>query len=248
MPVDVECKLCGDVVSLVPAKAKKRKYCSRSCQAEAQKKRITKNCKNCGDEMCVRPSRKGKKYCSKRCYERARGNIMTAECVSCKQMFSYLESQRENAKYCSVDCMDKKVTVKCANCGEQTKEHAYRVKQTERHYCDQECYLEGHRGENHHCWKGGVERGPQAVWDRIRKIVLKQDGEQCIKCGILRGDHKNEYDQDLHVDHITPLSEFDDWREAHKFSNLQTLCVKCHQEKTINERTTHNQYDKEEPS
>ena len=64
----------------------------------------------------------------------------------------------------------------------------------------------------------------------IRKYIRKRDYGECNWCG--------EYDPRFHIDHIKPLYEqkglpseeidFKYWDER----NLQTLCRKCHKEKT----------------
>ena len=64
----------------------------------------------------------------------------------------------------------------------------------------------------------------------IRKYIRKRDYGECAHCG--------DYDSRFHVDHIKPLYEQKDvpshqidlsyWDER----NLQTLCRKCHKEKT----------------
>jgi len=79
-----------------------------------------------------------------------------------------------------------------------------------RKYCSDECcenFL-----NRFHIWQ----------WDRVRQKVLKRDNYTCVKCGFHTG-------YNLIVDHIKPIAlggkEYD-------LDNLQTLCEKCHREKT----------------
>ena len=61
-------------------------------------------------------------------------------------------------------------------------------------------------------------------WQKLRRWVKDRDGWRCVKCGSPGR---------LDVDHITPS-----WRGGDKWSmsNLQTLCRRCHREKTALER------------
>lgn len=69
-------------------------------------------------------------------------------------------------------------------------------------------------------------------WEN-REAVVQRDGEKCIQCGTTREEHKNQWHQDLHVNHI------DDYgrnvvkkTQNNSLENLETLCVKCHAIKT----------------
>ena len=76
-----------------------------------------------------------------------------------------------------------------------------------------------------------------------RKRIWLRDGGECNKCGRVQPRKSRIHDLKWHVDHIKPLWEqknkkFDEidlnyWRE----NNLQTLCTKCHTEKTSEEAT-----------
>jgi hypothetical protein len=55
-------------------------------------------------------------------------------------------------------------------------------------------------------------------WSRIKEEVKKRDGNSCVIC-------KSVYN--LHVDHMTYRG-----MGKEKLSDLQTLCLKCHAEKT----------------
>lgn len=59
----------------------------------------------------------------------------------------------------------------------------------------------------------------------LRVIIILRDGEACIKCGMTRDEHQEEYKRDITVDHI------DKNRKNNSPSNLQTLCIPCHTRK-----------------
>jgi 5-methylcytosine-specific restriction endonuclease McrA len=55
----------------------------------------------------------------------------------------------------------------------------------------------------------------------VRKYVFTRDKYQCRSCG------KTNQQTQLHIDHIIPLAK----GGSNDISNLQTLCVKCNQQK-----------------
>ncbi|CAH0650399.1 MULTISPECIES: HNH endonuclease [Pseudomonas] len=60
-------------------------------------------------------------------------------------------------------------------------------------------------------------------WRRIRDRILLRDNYTCQACGLVT--------KDLEVDHIINVAE----GGSDDDSNLQALCVPCHQEKTAAE-------------
>lgn len=79
-------------------------------------------------------------------------------------------------------------------------------------------------------------------WREARAVVLERDRGRCLSCGL-------EVGRGYHVDHIIPLHQwpardlaalaqhnFLEWYEPWLLANLQTLCVDCHECKTVNER------------
>ena len=61
-------------------------------------------------------------------------------------------------------------------------------------------------------------------WKSIRKKVRERDNFTCQRCGIT----EKKLGHALPVHHIIPLRKFDSWKEANVFSNLVSLCPKCH--------------------
>jgi len=84
------------------------------------------------------------------------------------------------------------------------------------------------RGEEHPHWKDGEDARYGKNWQQERKKALQRDGQQCQRCGISAEEHQRKIGMDLHVHHITPAREFDDYNERNKLSNLITLCAACH--------------------
>ncbi len=59
-------------------------------------------------------------------------------------------------------------------------------------------------------------------WDKIRKKVLRRDGNRCQVCGA------SGIGQSLHVHHIHPFKSFTSRETANQLQNLITLCPSCH--------------------
>ena len=72
---------------------------------------------------------------------------------------------------------------------------------------------------------------------QIREKVIQRDVEKCVKCGIGREEHKQRWNQDLHVDHIDNYGR-NVIKEAknNNLENLQTLCIRCHRSKSAKEQ------------
>lgn len=81
-------------------------------------------------------------------------------------------------------------------------------------------------------WNGrdfyGKSASPGSKWSNLRDRVLNRDEHKCVRCGSMNN---------LQVDHKTPLK----LGGKNIMSNLQTLCVDCHQLK--HNREFDNDYD-----
>lgn len=84
------------------------------------------------------------------------------------------------------------------------------------------------RGETHYMWKEGKDVRYGKNWLSQRKKAKERDSHECRSCGITAEEHKEKFDMDLHVHHITPAREFEDYRKRNRLSNLMTLCAACH--------------------
>ncbi|WP_229126580.1 HNH endonuclease [Halapricum desulfuricans] len=92
-------------------------------------------------------------------------------------------------------------------------------------------------GPDHPTWKGGygdISYGPN--WYKQRKGALERDSFECQMpgCSIDRETHRERWDRDLNVHHITPLGTFIDangvldYERANRLENLITLCQRHH--------------------
>lgn len=123
-------------------------------------------------------------------------------------------------------------TVECETCGTEMERQKWRVKQNERHFCDNECRGEWvsqtNNQENNPNWKGGHhEYGPSWTQER-RQIVRARDNNRCQICRMEQEEHQERWGEKLHVHHIIPAREFDNHEERNAKDNLITLCCECH--------------------
>ena len=62
-------------------------------------------------------------------------------------------------------------------------------------------------------------------WSRVRRQIFQRDGHRCTSCG---------RPGRLECDHVTPL-EREPGQDPYNVNGLQTLCRRCHIEKTRQE-------------
>ena len=58
-------------------------------------------------------------------------------------------------------------------------------------------------------------------WRVLSRKRIQDDGYKCVKCGAFATE----------VDHIIPIQTPEGWERRYDYDNLQSLCVKCHNEK-----------------
>jgi len=122
--------------------------------------------------------------------------------------------------------------VECEYCGVEKDVPMWKLDRHEMFFCNNSCrgqwLSKNNVGENHPRWEGGTARyGPGWNISKKRKI-RRRDGHQCQDCAMTQKKHLEEYNQKLHVHHITPARKIDDPGVRHAERNLVTLCTRCH--------------------
>jgi uncharacterized protein YjcR len=79
-------------------------------------------------------------------------------------------------------------------------------------------------------WNGGeTPYGPG--WNASKRAeVRERDGYTCQdpSCSVTQAEHRNQYDEKLHVHHLIKARDIDDPEERNAMGNLITLCRDCH--------------------
>ena len=186
-------------------------FCSRKCyalwrraQPLAARKRTQLTCANCGTKFIKWDYRiqKGRKdFCSRACCN---------------------EWQRKQ-----VDT--NRITQTCAICGKpfQVLKSLLRLRPNSGKYCSKRCGAQAAsnrmRGAGNPNWKDGISYESTKLyrrfWHQARK-ARKRDNYTCQICG------STERPQVVH--HIKRVGSFQQPEQAHKLSNLVTLCRSCH--------------------
>jgi 5-methylcytosine-specific restriction endonuclease McrA len=60
----------------------------------------------------------------------------------------------------------------------------------------------------------------------LRLLALERDGYRCCTC------KEAVSNKTAQVDHLNPVSRFKRPVDANRLDNLQTLCIRCHKQKT----------------
>lgn len=202
-----------------------------------------RTCVNCGDEFYDSKSRR--KYCDS-CHSNAgqnngnwSGAKETTTCQTCDAVFDYYPSEKDGV-YCE-DCVStadgllpenpaqkNRVETECTYCGDDMTVVPSRLNDREHGvFCSRTCHgawlSTNVVGPDHHQWEGGEIRYG-GTWWRVRKRALARDEYQCQKCGRSSDDLGRNPD----VHHIERVRDFDDPSDAHRLSNVVTLCRSCH--------------------
>lgn len=150
-------------------------------------------------------------------------------CPECGDEFTP-DYQDARVEYCSRECvaesLSERVSLECVECGSTFEVRPSRKDQAT--FCSVECFSNGVRGEGHWRWKGGPPVYGKGWNEAKREQVRERDGYECVACGMSNNDHKVNYDESLHVHHVTPAREFDDAKKRNDPDNLITLCSRCH--------------------
>lgn len=188
-------------------------------------------CPTCERLFYRPPSKSGRPYCSRDCFYKARyGRFrITAKCIQCggKFLTSQFKEANSRGKFCSFKCRcnynKRRILCSCANCSTLFEKKVSQHRRHTNHFCSSKCSRKFHRGERHPLFNGGSGYGPgwRAIADRIR-----HRDKTCRRCGKT----KQQNGRKLDVHHIIPFDWFGyDMRvNAHRDSNLITLCKSCH--------------------
>lgn len=191
-------------------------------------------CQECGKDYETskyKAERSDNNFCSQSCYGNWIGGTEECRCEYCGSEFRRYSSAVSNRNFCDKDCHDKwqrenrggesdanfkggKIEVECAVCGSAVRDYPSRINRSDQNYCSRECSVIGNRNDEYRVLIDDVRDSYK--WEIVREEVLERDRKRCQECGA---------DTELHVHHITPLSE---GGEPFDKSNLVTLCKTCH--------------------
>lgn len=146
------CPSCGSVFNAIKSL---KVYCCRGCKNKSKKK-IYKQCPECGKEMFVYPN---KKFCSKLCANLSRRLKQRGPLTG-----QYL---------------------KCEECGGDFYAAPYRIKEGIR-FCSQKCAATNRMRvkERHPRWRGGLsEQEYPKEFHWIRNKIKKEFNFTCVLCG-----------------------------------------------------------------
>lgn len=192
------------------------KYCSHECYCKASRTVEERKCLICGTKFRPHANNRTGKYCSRKCRDDASREVSTKP-MPCKQCGKLFTQSYVGNEFCSRQCYGKSITTikprKCRLCGKQFRPHHSAQVGI---YCSTECRDTAQRS-NHP--RAGNNFSPS------QKTKIKaRDKNRCVICGSTKR---------LEVDHKKPVA----CGGTNALSNGQTLCHKCHVEKTTRELT-----------
>lgn len=190
---------------------------------------------SCGEQYETPPSkakRTDSNYCSQSCYsDSIGGGKVEVSCEWCGEQFERYASNVADSTFCDKECHDKhqrenpstdkdapgwkggKKVATCDWCGCEYSDYPSRIERTDGNYCSRDCTWKSRREESDIDHRRVMQSGE---WRVVRERVLERDRKRCQECG---------HGENLHVHHITPLSE---GGEKYDMDNLVTLCQTCH--------------------
>lgn len=263
MPVIKRCLNCDSEMKVKPSQIERKKYCSKKCKGEYQRKFPTsfthlkngKNveCNNCGKLFYRKNSSISEKnFCNRGCRnEFLRKNAQSNnqhlkkrlffKCKECDGTFEVIESRKESAKFCSIECLGKsngrraaiqlrnRIEVNCTNCDTPIEKKPSVI--TNWNFCNVQCMAEFYEesgaftGEKNGAWLGGKMTYYGPNWLSQRRRARERDNYCCQECGIT----EKEYGRELSVHHKKRFKLFfGDWFQANQIDNLESLCEPCH--------------------
>lgn len=200
-------------------------FCNKDCYGEHRRKIALKRAKPCGYCGKIAPVAGGSgnasqksHYCDKDCWKSAK-KAKPKKCVNCKAIFTPVKWNASYGGFVSYNA-GKTCSAECHNLWIRNN--------PERKAKISAAFF----GDKHPNWQGGKSRmdrgyrGPN--WKKQREKALDRDGGCCIDCGINEDESMKKYKSKLHVDHIVPYHNFNDYKKANKLDNLATRCTSCH--------------------
>jgi len=146
-------------------------------------------------------------------------------CDFCGIEFEVYPYRTDSASYCSKSCKDEseknRVERECDSCGSNVIKKKSQDELSTLSFCDRDCKFDYFSGENNPNWSGGnssIYYGKN--WEEQRAKVIDRDNQKCQICG--------EDKELLHVHHIKPFKDFENYKKANELANLKTLCASCH--------------------
>lgn len=170
------------------------------------------NCKECGREFEYYPSNKKGEYCS-----------------SCQKDRPWVGKNKfENSQ--DPEHIGNSSTVTCDWCGKEITRYDSEI--NENNFCGRDCQSawlsEEFLGDNHPNWDPNypTNKNYGKGWRSVKLEALERDNYTCQKCGI----HKSELGKNPSVHHIKPVRTFKHEQNAHRLTNVISLCPECHRE------------------
>lgn len=225
------CEWCGDEYRRQASHEGRSRFCSQECLAAWQSENWTGENHPNYNRVELICERCGKNYIAKR-HEKERSRFCSVGCKDAAHSEEMSGESNPNWK--------EPEYVNCEVCGEKAR--VYPSTEDSRRFCSRGCMgvyrSENWTGENSPVWNGGYDLagfGPE--WYRKggpRDQALERDNSTCQICGMTDERHKQRFTHGIDVHHMTPRNEFIrddgsfDHEQAHKLSNLITLCRACH--------------------
>jgi len=152
--VETKCETCDKSFEISQSEFNNGggKYCSNDCQAKAQRKRIERECPECGQLFEIVKSRtKLRKYCSNECKNESNKSRVEQECDECGQSFEVIQNRvdKGEGKFCSPECSHEarrnKIHRECLECGSDFTAQPNQIRRGRGKYCSTECQYEAYR-------------------------------------------------------------------------------------------------------
>ncbi len=200
-------KICLHCDTSFETENRHQKYCNRDCyQFAIGRFDKHKTCTVCAKEYVAYS--KQSKYCSSDCYNSTR-SIPPRTCPACGKLHAPKDGR---VTYCSRKCSKLRTPdAICSYCSATF--HPITVSKSK--YCSPDCY--------HASMASEYPRSRLNFSKKEKRIILERDNHRCVECGSA---------DNLEIDHIFAICN----GGIRSIENGQTLCVPCHDEKTVHDK------------